>query len=228
MTSKIVAFAILLIGSIGLFPSASAFGVGAHQHVGKTIFGGIDPNDCSIPVDVIGATPFRARLNERVCRAIRGNRDAFLAGVIGPDTFPDLIVGQLTAHPGVVGGWQAADWLRHLLTNASSDEEVAFAYGYVVHGATDVFAHSYVNHYAGDVFDLARGGTGAEARHFALEKFIDVMLLRHDVFAWGFKPDPHAKPMTVELEGVPPAEWLARVLILDPSVSAQWTKPLAR
>ncbi|WP_156373148.1 zinc dependent phospholipase C family protein [Pseudorhodoferax sp. Leaf267] len=226
--SNLVVVVALLIGTCGLVPSAAAFGVGTHQHIGRSILGKLDAKGCTIAVEVKNAPPFLARLNGRACRAIGGKREAFLAGTVGPDAFPDLIVGQMTTHPGVASGWQADDWLRHLLAKATSDEEIAFAYGYVVHAGTDIFAHSYVNHYAGDIFELSKGGTIAEARHFALEKFIDVMLLRHDGFndfalAAG-EPEPHTRQLTVRLEGSPPAEWLARVLILDPEASAQYER----
>ncbi len=227
MCFRLMTSAVLLVGAVCFSPSVSAFGVGTHQHIGGSVAHSIATNNCSFPVEIAGSAPFMARVNERACRSIRTHWKAFLAGAIGPDAFPDLIVGQMTTHPGVEGGWQAADWIRHLLTNASTDEEFAFALGYVVHSATDVFAHSYVNHYAGDIFHLAQGGTIAEARHFALEKFIDVMLLRQDALSWGVGPNganPHAEPITVELNGEPPLEWLAKVMIMDQAASAQYER----
>ena len=108
------------------------------------------------------------------CRAIRGHRGEFLAGALGPDVFPDVLVGQTIVHPGVPNGWQANDWLNLLLSHARSDEELAFAWGYAMHFAGDVFAHSYVNNYAGGVFEIGEDRTkGIELRHFRLEKYID-------------------------------------------------------
>ncbi len=64
------------------------------------------------------------------------------------------------------------DWLNHLLLKAQSDEEIAFAFGFSVHAAADVFAHTYINQYAGDIFEL-RDEREVEVRHFVLEKYIE-------------------------------------------------------
>ena len=85
-----------------------------------------------------------------------------------------MLVGQAIVHPGVAGGWQAADWLNLLLSNAGTDDQLAFAWGYAMHFAGDSFAHSYVNNYAGGVFEIGADRTKAiELRHFRLEKYID-------------------------------------------------------
>ena len=59
-------------------------------------------------------------VGQEACRAIRGHRGEFLAGALGPDVFPDVLVGQAIVHPGIAGGRQANDWLDHLLANARS------------------------------------------------------------------------------------------------------------
>ena len=110
-----------------------------------------------------------------VAIALQSNPGNYLMGHLGPDAFPDAIVGQTTIHPGIDSGWPTDLWLRHLLKNASSAEEVAFSYGFAGHAAGDVFAHTYVNAYAGDIFLLTSQTSGREVerRHFVLEKYID-------------------------------------------------------
>lgn len=110
-----------------------------------------------------------------VCASLRSDPAAFRAGMMGPDTFPDLIAGQVTTHPGIEGDWQTADWLRVLLTRASPGPEVSFAAGFATHAAVDMFAHSYVNAYSGDLFSLG-DERRVELRHFVLEKYIDYRL----------------------------------------------------
>ena len=94
-------------------------------------------------------------------------------GNLGPDVFPDPVVGQTTTHPGVKGGWQTDQWLRHLLGSAQNPDEIAFAYGFAAHAAGDIFAHTYVNAYAGDIFELTDNEREVELRHFVLEKYIE-------------------------------------------------------
>ncbi|MCA3505383.1 MAG: zinc dependent phospholipase C family protein [Rhodobacter sp.] len=109
------------------------------------------------------------------CEAIRKHPAAFRAGAIGPDGFPDFIAGQVTTHPGIQGDWQTSDWVTRLYDRAETSEEIAFAAGYAIHAASDIFAHSYVNIYSGDIFEL-KDEVAVERRHFVLEKYIDYRL----------------------------------------------------
>lgn len=154
---------------------ADGFGLRSHLWIADQVFQ--DLRDCKLTIqgqefdvpretcDIIRADPDRFRAH-------------FLAGSLGPDAFPDLVVGQSIIHPGArnrAGEALGADyWLRLLLDRAEQPDEVAFAWGFAMHYAGDSFAHSYVNNYAGDVFELFTGGTpNVELRHFRLEKYID-------------------------------------------------------
>jgi hypothetical protein len=112
---------------------------------------------------------------EAVVTALREHPEAYLAGTLGPDVYPDFITAQVTVHPGVDNGWQTDEWLQHLLGGIANSEERAWVYGYLSHASADIFAHSWVNHYAGDIFDLkthAKDGHEVELRHFVLERYI--------------------------------------------------------
>lgn len=94
-------------------------------------------------------------------------------GHIGPDVFPDVLVGQMTTHPGVKGGHHASWWLESMLRAGSRNSDLrAFSYGFLGHAAGDIFAHTYVNTYSGDVWEL-KGEKTNEKRHFAIESFIE-------------------------------------------------------
>ncbi|MBF0397443.1 MAG: hypothetical protein HQK78_11765, partial [Desulfobacterales bacterium] len=75
-------------------------------------------------------------------------------------------------------GWNTDDFLRWMLTGATSEEEmekrqksIAYSYGFIGHAASDTFSHTYVNMYAGDVFSLM-DEQEVETRHNAVESFI--------------------------------------------------------
>ncbi|MEA3043866.1 MAG: hypothetical protein QOH47_1704 [Sphingomonadales bacterium] len=161
---------VLLAAVCCIAAPAHGFGLKTHVYIADQVWQ--DLADCRVAIrGQAFAVPAEA------CRAIRAHRGEFLAGALGPDVFPDVLVGQSIVHPGVAGGWQANDWLNHLLGHARSDEELAFAWGYAMHFAGDVFAHSYVNNYAGGVFEISSDRTKAiELRHFRLEKYIDQRL----------------------------------------------------
>nr|MBA3754386.1 zinc dependent phospholipase C family protein [Nitrospira sp.] len=170
---------------------ASAYGLRSHLWIADQVYQDLDDCRLKIAGDEFEIDPER-------CQSIRLNRPAFMAGALGPDIFPDLIIGQTIVHPGVAGGSQANDWLSELLLQANGADEIAFSWGYAMHYAGDIFAHTYVNNYSGDTFDLLKGGTAnPELRHFRLEKYID-QSLRFDF-------DPSS------LEA--PAPFLARVLV---------------
>ena len=158
---------ILLLAASCLAAPANGFGLKTHVYIADQVWQ--DLADCRVS---IRGQDFQVAAE--TCRAIRAHRGEFLAGALGPDVFPDVLVGQSVVHPGVPNGWQANDWLNHLLSHARTDEELAFAWGYAMHFAGDVFAHSYVNNYAGGVFEISSDRTKAiELRHFRLEKYID-------------------------------------------------------
>lgn len=110
---------------------------------------------------------------QHIYNALKLHPDKFRMGSLGPDVFPDPIVGQTTTHPGVINGWQTDGWLRQILSNAKTAEEIAFSYGFVIHACSDIFAHTYVNAYAGDIFELTDPERDVELRHFVLEKYIE-------------------------------------------------------
>jgi len=179
-----------LMAAAGATP-ARAFGLRTHLYIADQVWQ--DLADCRVSIRGADfAVPAEA------CRAIRAHKSEFLAGALGPDVFPDVLVGQAIVHPGVAGGWQAADWLNLLLSNARTEDQLAFAWGYAMHYAGDTFAHSYVNNYAGGVFEIGADRTKAiELRHFRLEKYIDQHL------------DYTIDPATIRV----PAAWLAQQLI---------------
>ena len=150
---------------------AQSFGLRAHLYIGKQILN--DAQDCRItlPEDNEQEIP------GEVCEALKKHPGAFLAGTIGPDAFPDIVIGQSYIHPGAEDGRKSADWFEMLLQAAESDEEIAFAYGNLVHASSDIFAHSYVNNYSGGVFEILKERhKDIELRHFILEKYIDQRL----------------------------------------------------
>jgi hypothetical protein len=152
-------------------------------------------------------------LPAHVLDALRNHPDRYRMGSLGPDVFPDPIVGQTTTHPGVKGGWQTDQWLRHMLSSAQSPEQIAFAYGFAAHAAGDIFAHTYVNAYAGGIFELIDSEREIELRHFVLEKYIE-SATPHPV-------DHNGAALNLNTALGTPAAFLRDTLILGGNVSSQ-------
>ncbi|MBX9658446.1 MAG: hypothetical protein K2X00_07745 [Nitrospiraceae bacterium] len=190
----------LLLFSLILFLApggTQAFGLKTHIWIGQQLLSEIR---ASCRVDIEGVP---ISINQDVCNSIRSHPDAFLSGVLGPDAYPDVITGQVTTHPGIKDDWQTNDWLVHMYSEAASGPNLAFAAGYLVHAASDVFAHTYVNSYAGDIFVLSEERR-VELRHFLLEKYIDSRL-----------PGYAFSPSTLS----PPTEYLRDKLIHNSDAS---------
>jgi len=171
-------------------PSSLALKLKGHVFVGQQVINDLE-DDGKLTFSLNGRI-IKITIDEQIKAAILNNKEEFLLGNIGPDIFPDVIVGQSVVHPGIDGAWQTNDWLEYLLSQANQSAQAsAFTYGYLGHAATDVFAHTYVNQYAGDTFDLFDKETLVEQRHIILEGFIDELLPPFKDYQNRVLPDAH-------------------------------------
>jgi hypothetical protein len=127
--------------------------------------------------------------------ALKNNRAAYNAGVVGPDGFPDIVFGQSVIHPLHTGAW-----LQYLMQQARAAQTstmyssiqkkqvptyspaekaqiLAFSYGYLTHAAGDMWGHTLINDFAGGVFpsltDLADASKAKIAlRHIVAESYV--------------------------------------------------------
>lgn len=182
MRTTLLSLLLLSLFSFTATNKAHAFKVKTHVLIANRVLGAIDQNG-EIPIQSLG----RVKLdNAEVLYAVRNYPAYFRAGALGPDSFPDIIAGQLWAHsdgaPGTndqipferrpPAGWRSIDHGMYLLKAAMSwtppplsAEDgrearygaIAFAYGYLCHMVSDSFAHGYVNEWAGASWDIFTG-----------------------------------------------------------------------
>ena len=164
---------------VSLSGEAEAFKPYTHAKTGQTAYNDVIA-DGMVTID--GKEFF---VNPTLVNALRSWPAYYNAGVIGPDGFPDLVMGQSVIHPEDTGLW-----LRHLLTKAwqaQQDESynpaekgqiLAFTYGFLTHAAGDMWAHTLINEMSEGVFpgmvDIARNLNDKEValRHIILEGYI--------------------------------------------------------
>ena len=102
--------------------------------------------------------------------------------LVGPDGFPDFVMGQSVVHPIDTGVWMQRildmAWAAQKDPSYTPDEQLqilAFAYGYATHAAGDHFAHNLVNEFADGIYPstsdvLSNTDDLANAvRHFIVE-----------------------------------------------------------
>lgn len=121
-------------------------------------------------------------VDELTLRALKEYPEQFLAGVLGPDAYPDIVTGQAAIHPKCHGSrykdaaYGSDAWLQYLWEHATDPnlpeaERLpvrAFVVGFLTHAAGDTYSHTFVNHFAGGPFDP---GVNA-AKHVLLESYI--------------------------------------------------------
>lgn len=107
---------------------------------------------------------------------------AFRAGAVGPDFYPDMLIGQATIHPSNSGKWLTIMEKELLKTSKNSAEwssAYAFYLGYMMHYANDMWTHDYINGWAGGSFpslsDIPKSSKSAAVaiRHVLVETYID-------------------------------------------------------
>ncbi len=116
-------------------------------------------------------------------RAIRAAPAAYRAGVLAPDLFPDMYVGGWFIHSDLSATpeqWTADNWMQYVWNKARGwtdagerDKVLAFAYGFLTHGAGDVWAHTYVNKKADGAWVTFTGPSRSTAiKHVVLEGYV--------------------------------------------------------
>src|SRR5687768_11206912 len=129
---------------------------------------------------------------DRVVLALQTFPSYYNAGVIGPDGFPDLTMGQSVVHPENTGRWLTflmdAAWDAQAAgagpaggapySEPEKLQILAFTYGYLTHAAGDAWAHTLVNELSEGIFPaVGEILTDAEmaaiaVRHLLLEGYI--------------------------------------------------------
>lgn len=113
-------------------------------------------------------------VDNRVLNALRNHMSHYRAGVVGPDGYPDLHTGQTLIHPETNAYGGADAWLD-LIWNSALDSNdpraIAFAAGFLAHGAGDAFGHTLVNKFTGHVAFTLNPPSNA-ATHMIVENYI--------------------------------------------------------
>ncbi len=136
-------------------------------------------NDGMVTIPPFGEIPVAAS----ALKALRAAPASYRAGVLAPDLFPDMWTGGWFIHSDrstLPSKWTADGWIRHVWSKARAwqdagerDKVLAFAYGFLTHGAGDIFAHTYVNQKADGAWITFSGPAQSTAvKHVVLEGFV--------------------------------------------------------
>ena len=73
-----------------------AFKIGTHLWIGARVLLELEENDGFTLPGFGGVVP----VHPRIRNALLAHKEAYLMGCLGPDSYPDMVVGQITTHPG--------------------------------------------------------------------------------------------------------------------------------
>jgi len=149
-----------------------------------------------VSIKAIDGTTLTIPVNATIKQALTQFPDAYRAGTLGPDAYPDIFFGQGYIHPDTrtkndenpganpPNTAQTYEWLGYLWDKAWDTSKapatrlrnIAFATGFMGgHAAGDIWGHTWVNQYADGVFpdftDL--GHADISVRHVIVEGYAD-------------------------------------------------------
>ena len=128
---------------------------------------------------------------EEYLEALKQYPNAFRAGTLGPDFYPDMLTGQSYIHPyDAAAGVGVGDWLMELVKGVNSlpknsnarKEALAFTLGMAIHFAGDQFGHDFINAFAGGAYPSYAEAAQSETkryyiiRHMAEESYMDTLI----------------------------------------------------
>ena len=129
---------------------------------------------------------------EEFLEAIEAYPDAFRAGALGPDMYPDILTGQMYIHPKDEK-IDSGEWVTYLcdavnkMGKGTEGRKIALAFtlGCMLHYCGDLFGHDFVNTFTGGAFpsvaslemlDLTGERLNNVLSHLSVEKYMDTLL----------------------------------------------------
>lgn len=229
-----VASAVGIVGAglVGVVAEpAAAFKPSTHMTATEVAVADIDK--ASLTTRVAGQP---LKLDQESVLAVTRNMGTYMAGVSGPDAYPDMLFGQSIIHPSSSQKWIDLLWTEaHKLPDTTPEEKtlreqaIAFTLGFVAHASGDLWGHAFANKFSGGAFpEMSPSGPPEKlisngliaAKHIVLETYVDSF--RVGLARTEDKEIPYTSPIKKYVDaglnlGSPgtqvPTTWLTNVLI---------------
>ena len=108
-----------------------------------------------------GFAEYNCMIPDEFYTAIINYPDAFRAGALGPDFYPDMLIGQMYIHPfDYAARVESGDWIELLVESvnrlpqgsANRLRALSFTLGFMLHYCGDMFGHDFINTFSGGTF----------------------------------------------------------------------------
>ena len=188
--TKLTGIVLVLVLCLSMLPlEAFAWGKMTHVYTANYILNG-DKVSVSHSAAAEGAEKvFQYGIPDEYLDAMEAYPDAFRAGALGPDMYPDILTGQMYIHPKD-NYVDSGDWITYLCDSVNKmgkDTEgrkkaLAFTLGCILHYCGDLFGHDFVNTFSGGTFpsvaslemlDIKSERLNNVLSHMAVEAYMD-------------------------------------------------------
>ena len=161
--TKLISFLLVMVMCFSMLPlQAFAWGKMTHVYTANEI---IQSGLYRSSVEYEGKY-YDFTIPEEFSDAINSYPDAFRAGALGPDMYPDILTGQMYIHPADPN-IDSGKWVTYLcdaVNKMGKDTEarkvaLSFTLGCILHYCGDLFGHDFVNTFSGGAFPSVASST---------------------------------------------------------------------
>lgn len=189
--TKLVSLLLVAAMCFTMIPvEAFAWGKMTHVYTANDILA--DTQAYRATVDFENENDFDFEIPEEFRDAINSYPDAFRAGALGPDMYPDILTGQMYIHPADPN-IDSGEWITYLcgaVNKMGKDSEsrkiaLSFTLGCILHYCGDLFGHDFVNTFSGGAFpsvaspemlDIKGARLNNVLSHMSVESYMDGLI----------------------------------------------------
>ena len=189
--TKLISLLLVVVILFSTLPTkALAWGKSTHVFTANNIIASTWSGTSSVKYE---DSTYNFTIPEEFRQAIQNYPQAFRAGALGPDMYPDILTGQMYIHPADPN-IDSGEWITYLcnaVNKMGKDTEgrkvaLAFTLGCILHYCGDLFGHDFVNTFSGGAFPSVASAEMLDVKserlnnvlsHLSVEKYMDDLIL---------------------------------------------------
>ena len=233
--TKLISLLLVVVILFSTLPTkALAWGKSTHVFTANNIIASTWSGTSSVKYE---DSTYNFTIPEEFRQAIQNYPQAFRAGALGPDMYPDILTGQMYIHPADPN-IDSGEWITYLcnaVNKMGKDTEgrkvaLSFTLGCILHYCGDLFGHDFVNTFSGGAFpsvasaemlDMESERLNNVLSHLSVEKYMDTLIYPGYSSASGKIDAPNPFVRNVMVFNGTPAAGLAPLYKYYPALELQ-------
>ena len=189
--TKLISLLLVVVILFSTLPTkALAWGKSTHVFTANNIIASTWSGTSSVKYE---DSTYNFTIPEEFRQAIQNYPQAFRAGALGPDMYPDILTGQMYIHPADPN-IDSGEWITYLCNAVNKmgkdtkgrQKALAFTLGCILHYCGDLFGHDFVNTFSGGAFPSVASAEMLDVKserlnnvlsHMSVEKYMDDLIL---------------------------------------------------